>query len=504
MMTDVNRSFDEVFAEIAEVRRRLDELPSDAFVERVDLRRRLDELQVEIDPHGHDWDQDRSTEDLLAELRALRSRLRQLESQKTNVAAQQGDGTQAAGGGDGWRAVRLLLVSFAGLAVAVAGWWLFVRPASVKFPAAPSAMSWTRVADADFTQGQIFDLVEFGSDVVAVGGSFPEGSGVVWMSPNGSDWERVANGAAFARAAGALRSVARLGSGLIAVSSNDFSPLWSSPDGRTWTPVDYQEASYVGPSRRSMVSVASFGSGVVVGGAEWLGGSEADRDAAVWLTPDAATILSRVPRNDAVFGGEGDQGIDDATEVDGGIVAVGSATPPGGTTDAAVWFSPDGTTWSRVEADAFGGPGVQGMAAVTSFRGGVVAVGSAVTGTDLDAAAWYSPDGTTWSRVEDAAGVFGGVGIQWMFDVTAYGSGVVAVGFDDPTGGDFSDATPAVWYSSDGLTWTRSPVRQTGLDDVGSAMSAVVADDARLVAGGSSITDGSADATVWIGTYVGK
>lgn len=549
-MTDVNRSFDEVFAEIAEVRRRLDELPADAFAQRVDLRRRLDELQVEIDSHGHDWDQDRSTEDLLAELRAQRSRLGQLESQKMNVAAQQGGGTQAAGGGDGWgavqislaadtaqgvgdvqarigrikailadrgiedsqpvsvdakvvarRAVRLVLVFLAVLAVAAAGWWLFVRPAPVKFPASPSAMSWIRVADADFARARIDDVIEFGSDLVAVGGSNLEvgptqisGTSAVWVSRDGTDWERIADGVAFVGGGGRLFSIARYGSGLITVGMNEVNPVWSSTDGRNWAPVEYHEAPSAGVARQYMVSAASFGSGVVIGGGERTGG---DLDAAVWFSPDIATTLSRVPRSEAVFGGEGDQMINDVAEVDGGIVAVGSDTRPEGAEDAAVWFSSDGTTWNRIETDAFGGSRDQHMSAVTSFSRGVVAVGSEETGADLDAAVWFSPDGASWIKVEDAAGVFGGEGHQVMLGVAAYGRGVVAVGYETPVEGD---ATPVVWYSPDGSTWMRSPAGQAGLDGAGAIMFTVVAQGSRLIAGGSSTHGGLTDASVWIGT----
>src|SRR5262245_36453049 len=59
---------------------------------------------------------------------------------------------------------------------------------------------------------------------------------------------------------------------------------------------------------------------------------------------------------------------------------------------------------------------------------GLVAVGWEITNGQPDAVVWTSVDGTTWSRVQDE--VLGGPGNQVMFDVTAGGPGLVAVGRD--------------------------------------------------------------------------
>lgn len=401
----------------------------------------------------------------------------------------------------------MLAVLVAVLVVVAAGWWLFVRPTSLRVPASPAEMSWTRVTDPDLGRGLIRDVVGFGKDVVAVGGSLPGPSSVgataaVWVSPDGSDWEQVADSSSFLGGSGTLLSVAHYGPDLIATSTNDVNPLWSSPDGRTWMPLEYHEAPYAGSSQQVMVSAASFRSGVVIGGGERAGGSNADLDAAVWFSPNARTAPYRIPRSEAVFGGEGDQMITDLAEFDGGIVAVGSDALPEGAADAAVWFSADGTTWRRVEVDSFGGSREQSMSAVTSFPGGLVAVGSAVNIADLDAAVWYSPDGQTWSRIDDPA-VFGGTGHQVMLDVTSYGRGLVAVGYDSPTGGT-GDAMPVVWYSPDGRTWMRSPAGQAGLNDPGSIMFTAMAQGSRLVAGGTHMAEGPSEAMAWVGAYVGK
>ena len=84
---------------------------------------------------------------------------------------------------------------------------------------------------------------------------------------------------------------------------------------------------------------------------------------------------------------------------------------------------------------------------------GLVAVGTQYQGEDYDAVVFTSPDGLAWSRVPDPEGVFGGPGWQGMHAVTAGGPGWVAVGYDD-SGEDWN---AAVWTSPDGVTWTASP-----------------------------------------------
>jgi hypothetical protein len=110
-----------------------------------------------------------------------------------------------------------------------------------------------------------------------------------------------------------------------------------------------------------------------------------------------------------------------------------------------VWTSPDGLVWSRVPHDeaVFGGYGGREMRAVVSGGPGLVAVGVDLSGGDVDAAVWTSPDGQVWSRVPHDEAVFGGPGDQDMHGVTAGGPGLVAVGLDHSDG----DSVAAVWVS---------------------------------------------------------
>jgi len=126
---------------------------------------------------------------------------------------------------------------------------------------------------------------------------------------------------------------------------------------------------------------------------------------------------SRVPHDEAVFGGEGTQTMSSVTAGGPGLVAVGGdGLHQSG--HAAVWTSVDGITWSRVPHDeaVFGGAGEQWMGTVTAGGPGLVAVGwDLAFPWDSVAAVWTSPDGVTWSRVSDDEGVFGGLSYQAMW-----------------------------------------------------------------------------------------
>ncbi|MGI9628156.1 MAG: WD40/YVTN/BNR-like repeat-containing protein [Longimicrobiales bacterium] len=134
---------------------------------------------------------------------------------------------------------------------------------------------------------------------------------------------------------------------------------------------------------------------------------------------------------------------------------------------AAVWTSVDGSTWTRVphSESVFGGPGGQEMWDVTTWEGGFVAVGvdtqTPEPGITLHppqiAAVWTSPDGVSWSRVQHDVSVFGGSGRQEMWSVAASESGIVAAGFDEEGPMNGSAENQAIWVSRDGAAWTQVP-----------------------------------------------
>lgn len=74
------------------------------------------------------------------------------------------------------------------------------------------------------------------------------------------------------------------------------------------------------------------------------------------------------------------------------------------------WFSPDGLSWAGVPHDetVFGGTDSQAMWSVVAGSSGLVAVGHEPSASGSDAAVWTSPDGSTWSRVPHDQEVCGG------------------------------------------------------------------------------------------------
>jgi hypothetical protein len=176
----------------------------------------------------------------------------------------------------------------------------------------------------------------------------------------------------------------------------------------------------------------------------------------VWTSVDGIT-WSRVPHNEEVFGGADNQGMNSVTVGGPGLVAVGydqpgDDVPSGQARDAAVWTSVDGITWSRVPHDVtlFGGTGNQRMYEVTAAGAGLVAVGAdgGFYATRPNAVVWTSVDGVTWSRVPHDEAVFGGTEMR---SVTVAGAGLVAVGDTSSGGGPNrpieSGASVFVWVA---------------------------------------------------------
>ncbi|MFV1999284.1 MAG: hypothetical protein ACC654_02865 [Acidimicrobiia bacterium] len=396
-----------------------------------------------------------------------------------------------------------------------------VEPESILTPGdrpepCESPSTWSRVCDssAGFDGAAMFSVTAGGPGFVAVGGSgldyytrqrladfsvgfeveLPIGApdAIVWTSADGLNWSRVPNDAVTFGGDGRQQmfSVTSGGPGLVAVGTDGQfadgeadAAVWTSPDGFSWTRVLRDDKVFGGPGEQRMVSVAAGGPGLVAVGFDGRL-DNGETNAAVWVSPDGIT-WSRVPRDEAVFGGEGIQKMLSVSTGGPGLVAVGLDGQDGeyyqeatgyidpASADAAVWTSPDGFTWTRVPDNEpiFGGPGIQQMVSVTAGGPGLVAVGSSAAdpaasyGDYVDAAVWTSSDGWTWSRVPHDPEVFdksyespgqptNWLGNEKMTSVIAGGPGLIAVGF---TGLDDLGWDAAVWTSPDGFIWSLSP-----------------------------------------------
>jgi hypothetical protein len=212
--------------------------------------------------------------------------------------------------------------------------------------------------------------------------------------------------------------------------------VWTSVDGITWTRVAHDEQIFGGDRGRQMNSVTVGGPGLVAVGNEHFPAEVHNAEvAAVWTSADGI-VWKRVAHDDNVFGGDGSQSMYSIVGAGPGLVAVGASqpgddVPAGPSSHAAVWTSVDGITWSRLPHDEaiFGGTGAQAMHSVTVTDAGLVAVGSdgGGYGTRGDATVWTSLDGFSWVRTTSEDGPLGGAR---MYGVTTFGTGIVAVGID--------------------------------------------------------------------------
>ena len=307
--------------------------------------------------------------------------------------------------------------------------------------------------EAIFGDGQMASVAASEMGVVAVGVSgLAELHPVVWLSPDGLSWTRLSHDGSVFGDDALMRSVVAYDGGFVAVGSVDSggdadAAVWVSPDGLSWTRVPHDESVFGGEADQLMVSVAAFDDGLVAVGES---SSVFEIDAAVWTSADGLSWIRVLP-DESIF--------DDAVTVDvtafgGGIAAVGFDVSDGDA-DAAVWTSSDGVDWERVSHDevVFGGDGDQIMVSVASFDRGLAAVGFDVSGGDTDAAVWISRDGATWTRVPHDESIFGAGedGHAEMTSVTAFDVGLVAGGIEQREG----DGDAVVWTTSDGLTWER-------------------------------------------------
>ena len=250
-----------------------------------------------------------------------------------------------------------------------------------------------------------------------------------------------------------ISAVADGGPGLIAVgidsSGGDADgAVWVSADGTAWSRVGAPELE--GPDAQGLADLAVGPQGIVAVGFDSAAG---DIDAAAWYSVDGLT-WERVNRDG--FAHEGHEEVQAVLGTPFGFVAAGFEVI-GREADAAVWTSPDGRSWSRLDDPALGGDGTQRITSLVVGPEGLVAGGTNFTLTrfgvyQLDARVWLSTDGTSWSAVDDPT--FGGEGWQYITSIVSGPDGLVAPG-GDLLGRPGEDNDAAVWTSPDGHTWTR-------------------------------------------------
>ena len=257
---------------------------------------------------------------------------------------------------------------------------------------------------------------------------------------------------------------------IVAVGSVGFTAdpeAWTSSDGISWT--RSTDPDDVFGYDQDVFDITATDSGFVIVGARYPVG------AAVWLSPDG-TSWARAPN---VEQPDDTASISTVTTGGPGLVAIGAASG-----EVVVWTSTDGFAWSIVSSDE-ANFGVGFVMAVAESRQGLVAVG--YDEASGDSIVWTSTDGIAWSRIRHDESLFGD---SVMWDVAAFESGFVAVGGERTPGGE-----AVVWHSLDGADWAR--VRDEDAVFGSSSMRSVTATNVGLVAVGGERGDDENWDIIW-------
>ena len=348
-------------------------------------------------------------------------------------------------------------------------------------PSAPAAVDWSR-HDIGLDGAGIAAVVPGGDGLLAVGGLGVDGGSGIWTSADGLGWRAVDP----VRPGRTLTDLVAGGPGFVALSASP-PGVWTSVDGLTWS-----EAPRDPDFAESQPGALAAADGVLV--AVGFGQPLVSDDGITWrkvLLPGAGGTLL-----DVTAGGPG-------------FVAVGSRSLEAMRSNAIVWTSTDGASWTQVpDHPDFERAAMHGVAAA---EGRVVAVGYANDedrGIFAAPAAWTSTDGLAWRRAEVIDDVVpvrappfsGAIEGAIMGPTVRTSTGWVSTGVAITGGapdGVFLDLP--IWTSIDGARWVRTPhQRQFELGiDTGAAFAgrAVIEfGDHVLILGNSAGPQGS----VWI------
>lgn len=218
--------------------------------------------------------------------------------------------------------------------------------------------------------------------------------------------------------------------------------IWQSSDARSWT------AQPLTGTDGQALAATTDGTRVVVVGSVGVG---AGQRAAVWVTPpsggtpvpvsDQASFRSAVGSRSSAPAGASTMDLVAAGTV--GIVAAGSVAG-----QTAVWYSSNGTTWAQVsDAERLIGRRGATLTALLVDPNGVLAAGTARSGTQTVGVLWDSPNGIRWGS--GTPGSFGPPGDHAVAGLSWTGKELVAVGGARPA----STWSPAAWISPGGSAW---------------------------------------------------
>jgi WD40 repeat protein len=287
---------------------------------------------------------------------------------------------------------------------------------------------WDTIDSSTLAAGQVMDVVPFAGGYVAVGfedfglaanrenltDALPDG--LVWVSPNGTDWARI--GAADAvtneqylqflddpSVPGLAAAIAQL--------ETEAPPRSADPAG--------------GDGTRSLQAVVPFGDGFISVGSFYNG---EDGDPIILVSPDGTSFTAEAPPHS----GPGTQLYTDVCVTPDGApiaIGIGGAT---GAYDAIVAARVEGAGWLPGSGDGLAGNGDQQANACAASDDGFIMVGSDDSTGNRDARVWISEDGQSWTEVESS--ILGGTGDQWATAVAPAPDGGWLVAGTDTASGD--------------------------------------------------------------------
>jgi hypothetical protein len=327
-------------------------------------------------------------------------------------------------------------------------------------------LSWSETAVIPDSQYGINDIVAWNGGFVAVGFvPVPYGSAgtadeqvAFWSSPDGTTWTRTGiDGTPFT--AGAVSGLVATSSGIVAWGTLgqatctgqgegmtcDPTPvmLWTSPNGAKWTQV--ADVSMFGGATVTNVTVGAQGL-VAAGDTGW-------DSPAIWVSVTGAT-WQRLTLPTSTFAAAHFSSVRATAAgyvlagATGGTAPVSGGVAAPSTGVAAAWWSPDGRTWTKGTVNRTSGIGTS-LGSIDVGASGMVAVGSAEGGKA--AAAWTSTDGRTWQPI--ALGYFGAptpaAGVPTLPGLVVRSDGTHLVAIDE------DQSSILMWISSDGVNWRR-------------------------------------------------
>ncbi len=300
---------------------------------------------------------------------------------------------------------------------------------------------WVEAAEHAGWSSRVTTTAVFDGKLWVLGGNGPTENGWkvsndVWWSSDGATWIQAAEHAGWSpRITTAAVFDNRLwvlggaNGNVLSAKTAFFNDVWWSLDGVTWT----QATGQAGWSARGTAAVVFDGKLWVLGGLSQ--GLATSND--VWWSSDGALWTQATEHAEWSARGAPSVVFDDKLWILGGMGSGGSSFKND------VWWSPDGATWTRATADADWPARAGHTTAAFDNRlwilGGMAGSGISTTRNDV----WWSLDGTAWTR----AAMNASWSARWFHAAAAFDNRLWVLGGTGTLSGSTADND--VWHTAD-------------------------------------------------------